>query len=78
MREDNLLKIGQTLGIAKDEIKNTIKRRKNLFIMGAVFSLALASMYSFYHLGTEYGGISWEDFEFFKNKFFFRFLSRFF
>ena len=48
--------------MAKEEIKNTFKTRKNLIITGALVIVALAFISNMYYLGTRYGGISIEDF----------------
>ena len=58
----NLYEIGQRIGIAKDEIKYTLKRRKRTIITGALVIVALALVSGAFYLGTRYGGISIEDF----------------
>lgn len=60
--EKNIYEIGQRIGIAKSEIKDTLKRRRKTIITGALIIVALAFIGNVAYLGTHYGGISIEDF----------------
>ena len=72
--ESSLSEIGQIIGIKKEEIKMTLKHRKNPIILGLVFILAVAIFGNINMLlGKRYISVSPLDFEFFK-KFPFNFL----
>jgi hypothetical protein len=64
--ENSVYEIGQRIGMAKSEIKNTLKRNKKTIIVGAVIVVAVAFAGNLYYLGVHYGGISWQDFRIFK------------
>lgn len=72
--ESSLTEIGQIIGIKKEEIKMTLKHRKNPIILGLVFILAVALFGNLNMLlGKRYISVSPLDFELFK-KFPFNFL----
>jgi len=64
MKEKQLYKIGQKLGISQTEIKSVIKKNKNKILFGVVVVFAaifLGNFYQPYH----YGVVSVKDFDFF-------------
>ena len=67
----NIYRIGQSLGITKKEISNTIKKRKKL-VIAATIAIGAITAATVAYLGTHYGGVSIEDFEIFKR---FKFLK---
>ncbi len=72
--EKSIGEIGEIIGIKKEEIKMTLKHRKNSILMGMVFILALAIVGDLNMLlGKRYIVVSPADFNFF-NKFPFSFL----
>lgn len=66
-RVDKLYDLGQTLGVTKDEIKSTLRRRRNQILLAVVpvmaFAFAATTIRVF---GVRYGGISIEDFRIFR------------
>ena len=72
--EKSLNEIGQIIGIKKEEIKNTLKHRKNTILISLVFLLAVAIFGNLNMLlGKRYIIVSPSDFDVF-NKFPFSFL----
>lgn len=72
--EKSLNEIGEIIGIKKEEIKMTLKHRKNSILIGLVFILALAFVGNLNMLlGKRYIVVSPSDFNFF-NRFPFSFL----
>ena len=65
--EKTLNELGQIVGIKKEEIKQTLKHRKNPIILGLVFIIALIAFGNLNMLlGKRYISVSPLDFEFFK------------
>jgi uncharacterized membrane-anchored protein len=72
--DKSLCEIGEIIGIKREEIKMTLKHRKNSILLGIVFILALALVGNLNMLiGKRYIVVSPADFNFF-NKFPFSFL----
>jgi hypothetical protein len=71
--ETKLYSTGQKLNISRNDIKNTIKKRKKL-IIAITIAIGAISAFSIAYLGTYYGGISIEDFQIFKRCKFLRLL----
>jgi hypothetical protein len=66
--QETLEEIGQIMGIKKQEIKNTLKQRKNSIITGIIFLLALAIFGNLKMLlGSMYITVSPTDFNLFNN-----------
>ena len=63
---ESIYEASQKLGIKKDEIKQTMIRKKKTIIAGALVLVALAFIGNLYYLGSFYGGIGVDDFEFIK------------
>jgi hypothetical protein len=65
--EKSLGEIGKIIGIKKEEIKMTLKHRKNPIILGLIFIIAVAVFGNLNMLlGKRYISVSPLDFEFFK------------
>ena len=60
--DNAIYEIGQRIGMAKSEIKHTLKRNRKSIIIGAIIIAAVALIGNLYILGVRYGGVSWEDF----------------
>jgi hypothetical protein len=60
--EKNLNEVGKRIGIATDEVKNILRRRKREIVIGGIVILALAFASNILYVGTYYGGTSLEDF----------------
>lgn len=69
MKENNIYKIGEKLGITEIEIKATLKKNRNKIITGALIIIAAIVASNNYFLGMHYGGVSIKDFDLF-NRFF--------
>ena len=61
MKEKNLYRIGEKLGITETEIKATMKRNRNKIIAGALVIIASIAVGNNYFLGMHYGAISIKD-----------------
>lgn len=61
--ENEIYKISQTLGITKEDMENTIKKRKYAILYAAVFVVASLVTGNYYFLGNHYNGGSIADFE---------------
>ena len=61
MKEKNLYRIGEKLGITETEIKATMKRNEIKIIVGALVIIASIVVGNNYFLGMHYGGISIND-----------------
>jgi hypothetical protein len=61
MKEKNLYKIGEKLGITEAEIKTTLKRNRKKIIAGALVIITAIVIGNSYFLGMHYAGISIKD-----------------
>ncbi len=66
--ENKLSSFGETLGINREEIKSTLKRRRRQVIFAAIIPIAFIGITTaaFTVLGERYGGINIEDFRIFR------------
>ena len=61
MKEKNLYKIGEKLGITESEIKAAIKRNRNKILAGVLVIIAAIVVGNNNFLGMHYAGISIKD-----------------